>query len=386
MPVTSWSNDCNTEYIDVELHLRERTPLGYPATLSIPFLDSFREILPDPPIRELQAVDATALNFGESAAALYGRLLFEWLFVGRLREGFLRSRQLLMDSSSARWRFRVRLPDRTGNWDRDPLFGLRWETLRYQKDGWWLSMETAFARARASSGNLAPVLVNERPIRLFVAATSGGAGGRIPSEPLGEILPAFDHNVARPLGKLVKSNFIHPPLTFSQLQMAYGDAQPHCLVLCGAFDVAAGESAMWFDFGTSSTERVVWRQVVEMACQSTPPELVVLMGPLHGAESAAALAGELHAMGVRAIVQATSPLDNQGFKTFGATFLERLLRSGTIDEAVTFARRALYEVDRQGWGWTAPILSLQTSADAQLFHLLPASVEAELFMLRSTRT
>jgi hypothetical protein len=395
MTVSDWNDGRGTEFIDIELHIRERTAYGYPAALSVPFVETFSEVLPEPPIRELQSVDSSAPSFGESAPALYGRLLFEWLFVGRLREGFLKSRQLVADSPCTRWRFRVRLSDRAGTkeanslarrrWEADPLTALRWEALRYQKDGWWLGMETAFGRSRAAGG-LTPLLVNDRPIQLFAATTSGANRPGVPVGPLSDILPSFNHHVMRPLGNLVETNFVHPPLSFDQLRDAYHESEPHCLVLCGAIDVDGTESAMWFDDGPNNVTAVPWKQVVSALCRSKPPQLVILMGPLYGSETAPSLAPELHdSMGVRSVVQVTGCLDNSGFKTFGEKFLKRLLKTGAVDEAVAFARRALHDADPNGWGWTVPILSLQTSSDGQLFYLLPENVESELGQLRNIR-
>jgi hypothetical protein len=381
MALIPWDDATPTDYVDVEVHVREWTPEGYPAMLSVPFVGTFADTLPEPPLRDLHGVETVAPSFGEPPARLYGRQLFEWLFGGRLREGFLKARQLAADSPCTRWRFRVRL----GDWEPGSLAALRWEALLYQKDDWRLGLETAFARSR-SPGGFSTTLVTDRPLRLWGATTSAATAAGLPADPLGGLLPVFRRNVTRPLGDLVLAEFVHSRLTFAQFEQARGGARKHCVVLGAPVGMDAGAPVVWFDAESAGAAPVSWDQVTEAVCGPIPPELVVVVGPPVGpgwdAVRPPRLAPALHARGVKAVVEVVAPLTAEAITAFAEAVFGRLLHCGMLDEAVAIGRRALDALDPAGWGWTVPVLSLQSSADYQFFHLLPENVEAELFRLR----
>src|SRR5262249_49939875 len=109
MSVVPWT-DATTEYVDLELHIRDLTPLGYPARLSVSTLGTFTDTLAPPPPRGLRVAAQTNPVDGKLPFQWYGQRLFEWVFGGGLRSGFQHARLLIADSAK-RWRFRLRLGD-----------------------------------------------------------------------------------------------------------------------------------------------------------------------------------------------------------------------------------------------------------------------------------
>lgn len=380
---TPWDEKATTEYMEVELQLREATPHGCVAALSVSSLGSWARLLPEPPLRDLAdaAAGAELFGFGQSPTQFYGRQLFDWVFDGSFREGFIKARQAIAEWPCTRLRVHVRCGAKVS-----PKYAdLRWETLLYQKDDWRAGLETAFARTLSTPG-VPLALVAERPIQLFAAARPADPG----SDPLGDLWSVFTHHTTRPLDNLLAFRTAPTPLTFVAFESGCAAGRNHCVVLFAPFsDVSAEQPQVWFDSPAGGIDPVAWDRVADAICGKRPPEMVAVLGPRVGVVDAAApgprLAAALHDRGVRAVLEVVGPLAAAELRTFADAFFGRLLITGALDEAVTLGRRALFQAAPDSWAWVLPILSLRSSPDGQLFYLLPEGLERTLQGLSSKR-
>ncbi|MFI5454059.1 MAG: hypothetical protein ACHRXM_01270 [Isosphaerales bacterium] len=386
MALTDWNQTAPTEYLNIEVHLRRDTRGNLVGEINLPLGENFRRVLPEPPYGELVEVGRAAFHFGEPAVQMYGRRLFEWLFGEGLREGFQKVRMMVADSSRSRWRLHIRL----GQGLPEQLHALRWESMHYTKDEWWLGLETAFARTSAASG-FGSSLLTDRPFRLMAAATTATNQVEQPALHLNSLLSTFNKTIFRPLGQLITQRFAYPPLTFRQLTEFFEGSKDdgcHFAVICGRVGAENGRPFFWFDTEAGESTPVDWNDVVDVIDKPRAPALILILAQPSGTSwdptrLPLRLAPDCIKRGTRGVLEVVGPMSDEDFRTFGEAFFTRFLQTGAVDDAVAAGRRELFTANPHGWEWTYPVLTLHSSDDAQQFYLLPESLESMLGSIKS---
>ena len=389
MSLTDWDQTVPTQYFNIEVHLRRDTRGKFVGEINLPFSEvNFLRVLPEPPYGELEEVGRAASHFGEPAVQMYGRRLFEWLFDEGLRESFQKARIMVYDSSRTRLRLHIRLGENLP----EQLHTLRWESMHYKKDEWWLGLETAFARTNAAPG-FSSSLLTDRPLRLMAAATTATNELGQQTLHLNSVLSTFKKTIFRPLGELIIQQFAYPPLTFQQLTEFFEGSREdgyHFAVLCGRVGAEGGQPFFWFDTEKGKSTAVGWNDVLDVIEKPGAPVLILILAQPSGTNwdptrLPSRLAPDCIKRGTRGVLEVVGPMSDEDFRRFGEAFFNRFLQTGALDDAVAAGRRALFTANPRGWEWTYPVLTLHSSDDAQQFYLLPDSLESTLGSIKSRK-
>jgi hypothetical protein len=258
---------------------------------------------------------------------------------------------------------------------RDPeLHAVKWEMLwEHDAAAPPISIQTSFSRfVRVRAARAWPV--SERPLRMITVLSN-------PSGLQDFDLMGFDErfhkhlvsNAARPLGPLVD---LHKPVynpTPEDLRavMKRPAGKEFHIVHLVAHSIVEGDQAFLLLADDKGNAQTVAAEVIRDAMKSiVAPYLVFLATPVTRGESEGSglirLAPMLLATGVQAVVVVPSAMKPEALQMFTECFYEELLRSGTIDTAVSDARKRVFESNASSHDWSRPVLYLRTP-DARLF-------------------
>jgi CHAT domain len=356
------------------------TPPVYTAELSCS--EGYRsvcELGPLPPASELATlVDPLA----------HGQRLFHWLFPPDFAREIESSLDCAPDTPApglfgtdpSHTRLRLTLDAR------DPdLHNVWWETLVEPAPGVLpLAVQNPFSRflrLRAARG----WPISERPLRMvtFISNPRGLSDFN---------LSAFDESfhkqmltqVARPLGPVLDLG--HPIYNPSPRDLGAVMSKPagkeFHIVHIVAYSMVENDRAFLLLADEHGSAQQVPAEVVRDAIKSViPPYLVFLATPItRGGTDGTGLmrlAPMLLASGVQAVVVIPGVMDANALARFTEEFYDVLLRTGTIDRAMSEARRKLYDDAGSGPDWARPVLYMRTP-DAQLFLELPEAFESSI--------
>jgi hypothetical protein len=305
----------------------------------------------------------------------YGIELFRWLFQKDVLDLFRRSRwgaESYSRSAGPVGGLRLRL------WlDREagPVHGLRWEALYDPERDAPLAAETAFSRfVRSPAPYGWPV--RERPLRVLLAAADPEGLAELEVRGIGSILDRLAGTgtvqQVRPVLE-VDRLFDDPSLQDLQERLR---RRYHILHLWAR---TTADGSLVIRSG-GLPQQIPFRDVAKaLLSPDAAPHLVFLVpGGLvepTAEEKLADLATALLDAGAQAVVVLQGTIDEKELLIFTERFYDVLLRSGTIDVAVTEARTKLYNIDPESWGWTAPALHVRV-AEGLLFQPLPEMVQS----------
>jgi CHAT domain-containing protein len=305
-----------------------------------------------------------------------GQILFNWLFgqsssdemKNTLWDLMDHSGPNLFDSDPKHLRLRLNLDSR------DPeLHALNWETMREASgNALPISIQTAFSRfLRVRAARAWPI--SERPLRMLTVVSN-------PSGLADFDLSRFDEhfhkqmlaNAARPLGSLLDiGKPIYNP-TISDFQAVWkAEARRIHILHIVSHSVIEGDRAFLLLADKNGSAEMVPAEVIRDIIKSiASPNLVFLAAPTTPGQPEGAgllrLAPMLLASGVQAVVVIPGTMRQDQLTTFTESFYEVLLRTGTIDRAVSEARRQLFHLEPVAQDWSRPVLYMRTP-DGQLF-------------------
>jgi len=75
-------------------------------------------------------------------------------------------------------------------------------------------------------------------------------------------------------------------------------------------------------------------------------------------------------------------MEDDALRLFTERFYNTLIRTGSVDTALSVARSSLYYHRSESWQWAYPVLYMR-SPDAQLFQPLSESLEAQVDKIAS---
>jgi len=348
---------------------------------------------------------------------IYGSILFDWLFVGKVKEAFRRFQYLSSCSPEPKTAdIKIRLlleldpqlelggqavARRRLKWDTfheqvtrglgpslemearsSSSYLVRWEALYDSVQKAPLALTTAFSRFVRSQIRGAR-LVRERPLRMLVLASQPAGLERFglspldsdPTEAIAEMVERFAPNltiVKRKMGSL----------TLDQLQRETGEGGVHIVHLL-AHAVPLGEDGAIILADEGGNAYIApFTSVVQalVSARQGGPFLIFLAtsSPGERAQLLANLGAKLVEAGAQAVISVLNPITGPELHRFTDHFYQGLFQTGIIDVAVRDARAEIY--DPNSWEWAAPVLYLGTP-DAQLFQPLPESLNQKLKML-----
>jgi hypothetical protein len=348
---------------------------------------------------------------------IYGSILFDWLFVGKVKEAFRSFQYLSSGSPEAKTAdIKIRLlleldPQlelggqtvgrRRLKWETfheqvtrglgaslemegrpSSSFLLRWETLYDSVQKAPLALTTAFSRFVRSQIR-GTCLVRERPLRMLVLASQPGGLERFslapfdsdPTAAIAELVERFAPNLA-----IVKRKM--GSLALDQLQGEAGQGGFHIVHLLAHVVPLGEDGAILLADEGGNAFIAPFTSVVQalMSPSQGGPFLIFLATPSPGeqAQLLANLGAKLVEAGAQAVISILSPITGSEVHRFTDRFYQRLFQTGIVDAAVRDARAEIY--DPNSWEWAAPVLYLG-APDAQLFQPLPESLNQKLKML-----
>lgn len=308
---------------------------------------------------------------------LYGTKLFHWLFQKDVFDLFRRARwgaESYNRSAGPAGGLRLRL------WlDREagPVHGLRWEALYDPERDAPLAAEMAFSRfVRSPAPYGWPV--RERPLRVLLAAADPEGPAKLDLSGIDSILSRVAGAGSVPRTMLEVDRLLDDP-SLEELRERLGK-HFHILHLW-ARTTGDGSLLMRVRRG-ERPQPIPFRDVAkDLLIPDATPHLVFLV-PGGFAEPTAEkkladLATALLDAGAQAVVVLQGEIGETELLIFTERFYDVLLRSGTIDVAVTEARNKLYNSKPESWAWAAPALYVRV-AEGQLFQPLPDMLQTFL--------
>jgi hypothetical protein len=305
-----------------------------------------------------------------------GQVLFNWLFgqpssdeiKSTLRDLMNESGPGLFDSDPKHLRLRLNLDSR------DPeLHALNWETISEPfGNAPPISVQTAFSRfLRVRAARAWPI--SERPLRMLTVLSN-------PSGLADFDLSRFDEhfhkqmlaNAARPLGSLLDiGKPIYNPTSSDLEKVWQADGKGIHILHIVSHSVIDGDRAFLLLADKHGSAEMVPVEVIRDLIKSiASPNLVFLAAPTTQDRQDGAgllrLAPMLLTSGVQAVVVIPGSMRSDQLTLFTESFYEVLLRTGTIDRAVSEARKQSFHADPSSQDWSRPVLYMRTP-DGQLF-------------------
>ena len=332
-------------------------------------------------------LDREALLASEAAAdpATYGRLLFETLFSGSIRDAYDR----VLPAPDTEGLIRVRLAiDGAGG----EVEALRWERLYRERRGTWVPLAAAgdspFSRYR-SLPFPEPLPVATLPVRILLAvANPTGLPSRLAPidvereirtfhDALGEAAATDDVEVTVLAGRtglstpfrreLERDGYVlaDGPTTLAEVVRRMSGSHVVHVVGHGGFRQGdagtAPQSALYLEAGDGAWAPATADQLVAaLAAAEDPPALIYLSACETGRNPAdpthpfLALAPRLVGAGAAAVVAMQDAVPVTAARTLTQTFYAHLLSDGIVDLALNEARAVL--AASGGLDWTIPVL------------------------------
>ncbi|MGA9768605.1 MAG: CHAT domain-containing protein [Blastocatellia bacterium] len=313
------------------------------------------------------------LGLASTDVRSYGLELFSWLFRDELLESFRRVRRSsegLARSLGPASGLRLRL------WldpKAEELRRLWWEAIRDPERDEPLALRTAFSRflrVRLARGR--PIL--ERPLRMLCVASNPTGLERFQLTRMDMSLEiSVIGEALQSLKEFLEFKPMPSSATISEIlnEVKRGYHIIHILAHATKFD---GQYCLILPGENGDAVAVPFDQITK-AFNSTDvsaPHFVFLATPMTATESVGetlvSFAPEMVEAGAQAVLAIQSAMENDTLRYFTESFYNRLIRTGTVDTAVSAARNRIYDLG--GWQWTYPVLYMRTP-DAQLFHPLP---------------
>jgi hypothetical protein len=256
---------------------------------------------------------------------------------------------------------------------------LRWEAMRDPDRGDPICLDTAFSRfLRVNKPRGWPI--SERPLRMLVVVSNPSG--------LDEFsLPAIDLSLENSvigsatdsLKSLLQCDRLSAAPTLSGIaeELKRGYHIVHLLANATRID---DRSCLMLSDDAGRAEAVPFEKVSEIVCCSSdkPPYLIFAATPVSAGHKVRSLFGigpMLVEGGAQAAVTIPSPMDDEKLRIFIERFYNALIRTGTVDMAMTMARSSIYKTEE--WQWAHPILYTR-APDAQLFQPLPELLETRI--------
>lgn len=286
-----------------------------------------------------------------------GRLLFESLFVGEIRQLFDRS----LGSVSAKGSLRIQLkfaleacPSQADS------FQLPWELLFRPdtRDFLALSRTTPLVRYLDVPRPTTPFLPG-LPLRVLVVISAPrGLASLNSAAEIRAIRSAWGRRTDAEATVLYRSNL-------EALRREILRAPVHIVHYMGHASMA-GEEGQLFLTGPDGEQNALCGQALSMILKDCPSLRLVVLNACEtaradGCDPFAGLASSLVIGGSPAVVAMQSPIPDQASVDFSRTFHERLAAGDPLECAVTEGRRAIYSSDPNGWHWATPVLFSRVS-------------------------
>ncbi|HKP10482.1 MAG TPA: CHAT domain-containing protein [Blastocatellia bacterium] len=358
-------------YDDIEVRLLRDYEKNYVAELS----GSSGHVsckLPPAPLDELAS---------EYAPRVYGPKLYTWLFQDDVLAAFQRARWSADGSThtapSSGLRLRLWIDPKLAE-----LHHVWWEAMIDPLREAPLCLDLAMSRyLRVSQARGWPIA--ERPLRMLtlVASPRGVENFDLPSIDLSQETSIIGKATAG-LQPFVQNEIlaedVTPERVMAELSKGYHIlhilAHPvrfqdrYCLLLSDA-DGNAVPVAL---------EKLA--QAME-GSSASPPCFVFLATPMKADEQVGELlvqaAPSLVAAGAQAVLAIQAAMEVDTLRLFAERLYTALIRTGTVDNAVTVARSAVYYARPDSWEWALPVLYMRTP-DGQLFQPLSEVLEEKV--------
>lgn len=313
----------------------------------------------------------------------YGEQLFAWLFQKDLFKQF---RRIRWESEAYSANFGGSVPSlsrlRLRLW-LDPqspeLHRLWWEAMRDPSRDEPVSLDAAFSRfLRVNRARGWPV--TERPLRMLSIFSNPKGLERFN-------LAGFDVSLEKNLlGSATESikqfldfQMLSDAPTLDNLREELGKGY-HIVHLVAHAVKAEGRHCLLLADGNGSALPVPFEQLIEIlkSAVEQAPYFIFLNAPTTAdeqvGETLVNFAPQLVQAGAQAVLAVQAALAPERLTMFTERFYNTLIRTGTVDLAMTVARSASYSHD---WQWVYPVLYMRTP-DAQLFQPMSEAQEATL--------
>jgi hypothetical protein len=390
MPTQPDPRDAIGAFVELELKIYRSVYEGIVADLRLPWGELLSQRLEDPPIVYLsEAARSSAsvwagtgqLNASPdyvparkaaeqiNPVAYYGDTLAEWLFQGKMSEGFRQARLLAGNGPQGRG-IRVRVGFGAGA---ESLLSLRWECLYDKFARKFLALDGGVHRFCSDF----PVVWPEIgwPLQMFTVCLSSAAVSTESSNRFAEAVATLGD----PTNGLVVQNRRAVVSDLKWLGKTLAEVGPFHGLALWCSTVRDDETlAVQLD-----TKLVPWRDVAAVLTSApiSVPGLVFLMAPALGEpDTLPPLVIQVPPLlegGVRAVVATLSDLPTEACLQFTRTFFQEMAASGQIDRAVIAGRRALATKGQDRWDWVAPVL-FTLAPDARWFQPISGTLRENL--------
>ena len=360
-------------YDDVEIRIFRNYEEDFVGEISTPSgTESCR--LDAPPIDDLS---------NEFDPKKYGLKLFSWLFREDLLKAFYRVRWESAGLSasaglpSAGVRLRLWLDPKIND-----LHRLWWEAMIDPRTEDPLCLDMAFSRfLRVKKPRGWPI--TERPLRMLsiVSNPAGLERFDLPSIDLSLETRIIDTAAEQARGFLKYEALSSLP-TPSQVREELGKGYHILHILSHALKIDDRYSLLLSDDDGKALVVPIdkMREIIE-SLSSEAPYFVFLATPMKADETTGeALVGfapQLVTAGIQAVLAIQAGMDDDTLRLFTERFYNTLIRTGSVDTAMSVARSALYYYRPESWQWAFPVLYMR-SPDGQLFQPLSGNLEAQV--------
>jgi formylglycine-generating enzyme required for sulfatase activity len=300
---------------------------------------------------------------GESPVASareIGRTLFGALFGGPLAERLRRSRAGLREGR--RLRVRLRLPAAAPE-----LEGIPWEYLYDSDDRDFLAAHSKLSLVRfVEGGGISQPLEATLPLRLLVVTAQ-------PKHCEGlEVGQELEHlgKALKPLGKSIRMEILQNP-DLETLREKLSTGGFHLLHFLGHGTVSPQGEGCLVLVAKDGTAQPVESPRIKLLLEEVPGLRLVVLNCCEGGVSpacdpAAGVARTLLLAGVPAVVAMQARVSDRTAVTFAGHFYRKLAATGSVERAMTEARKSLFLDDSTLAEWGVPVLFLR-SETGQLF-------------------
>lgn len=335
-----------TDYTEFEITIQARVGDAFPIYVSCPLggeaIGTLRLPSADPVFQELSRKLA-ALDISEAELATIGRMLFESLFDGRVREVYDRSRGGLRSGQALRLVFNVAAGERE-------VGALPWEFL-HDPDWGPLGLQNASIVRYLPQPSAMPTLKTPLPLRVLLSGAATPPKPDIERE-LGEVHQALADLERRDLVQIA----VEPHLTPQKLQaLLRQDFHVWHFVGHGGFDREDASGRLYFEDATGDIEAISATQL-GLLLNGSGLRLIVLDAcksarlstyPFHS------VAPALIRAQIPAVIAMQFSVPQEATRAFAGEFYRALAQGFPIDACVTEGRRSVMIASglrRPDWG------------------------------------